>query len=159
MLPPEATMSVEADLIPLDGTEALADRIDGAIGEASMFHETFGVYAQGVGYETITAPNAWHNRLIAYSNDNTDGVTPRMCNSNNCPAGIATQKPELRARLDIDTSAERLATFFQASVELMSVMARACGHDHLSEFTQHDLATWDHKMAQLTGIRFSGLSS
>lgn len=49
MLPAEATMSVEADLIPLDGTEALADQIDGAIGEASMFHETFGVYAQGVG--------------------------------------------------------------------------------------------------------------
>ncbi len=75
MLPPEATMSVEADLIPLDGTEALADQIDGAIGEASMFHETFGVYAQGVGYETITAPDGWRDRLIAYSNDNTDGVT------------------------------------------------------------------------------------
>ncbi len=59
MLPPEATMSVEADLIPLDGTEALADQIDGAIGEASMFHETFGVYAQGVGYETVTAPEGW----------------------------------------------------------------------------------------------------
>ena len=75
MLPVEATMSVEADLIPLDGTEALADQIDGAIGEASMFHETFGVYAQGVGYETITAPDGWRDRLIAYSNDNTDGVT------------------------------------------------------------------------------------
>ena len=30
MLPLEATMSVEADLIPLDGTEASADKIDGA---------------------------------------------------------------------------------------------------------------------------------
>jgi len=75
MLPPEATMSVEADLIPLGGTEALADQIDGAIGEASVFHETFGVYAQGVGYETITAPDGWRDRLIEYSNDNTDGVT------------------------------------------------------------------------------------
>lgn len=75
MLPPETTMSVEADLIPIDGTEALADQIDGAIGEASMFHETFGVYAQGVGYETITAPDGWRDRLIEYSNDNTDGVT------------------------------------------------------------------------------------
>ena len=63
-------------------------------------------------------------------------VGARMCNSNNCPAGIATQKPELRARLDVDTSAQRLATFFEASVELMSVMARACGHDHLSKFTR-----------------------
>jgi len=32
LLPPETTMSVEADLIPLDGTEALADRIDGVTG-------------------------------------------------------------------------------------------------------------------------------
>lgn len=52
-----------------------ADEIDGAIGEASMFHETFGVYAQGVGYETITAPDGWRDRLIRYSNDSTDGVT------------------------------------------------------------------------------------
>lgn len=75
LLPAEAVLSVEVDLIPLEGTEALADQIDGAIGEASMFHETFGVYAQGVGYETITAPDGWKERLIAYSNDNTDGVT------------------------------------------------------------------------------------
>ncbi len=86
-------------------------------------------------------------------------VGARMCNSNNCPAGIATQKPELRARLDIERSAQQLATFFAASVELMSVMARACGHDHLSKFTKDDLATWNHEMARLSGVRFSGLSS
>lgn len=86
-------------------------------------------------------------------------VGARMCNSNNCPTGVATQKPELRARLDIDAAAQRLATFFDASVELMSVMARACGHDHLSKFGPGDLATWDDKMAGLSGIRFSGLST
>ena len=86
-------------------------------------------------------------------------VGARMCNSNNCPTGVATQKPELRARLDIETSAHRLATFFKASVELMSVMARACGHDHLSKFTKDDLASWDDKMAQLSGVRFSGFSN
>ncbi len=83
-------------------------------------------------------------------------VGARMCNTNNCPAGIATQKPELRARLDVAASAQRLATFFEASVELMSVMARACGHDHLSKFTNNDLATWDDKMAKLSGINYSG---
>ena len=51
-----------------------ADMIDGAIGEASSFHETFGVYAQGVGYETITAPHGWRDRLVVYANENTDGV-------------------------------------------------------------------------------------
>ena len=83
-------------------------------------------------------------------------VAARMCNSNNCPAGIATQKPELRARLDVESAAERLATFFGASVELMEVMARACGHDHLSKFVKTDLATWDEKMARLSGVRYAG---
>jgi hypothetical protein len=31
--------------------------------------------------------------------------------------------------------------------------------DHLSKFTQNDLTTWEHKMAQLSGVRFSGFSS
>jgi len=35
-------------------------------------------------------------------------VGARMCNSNNCPTGVATQKPELRARLNVQASAEKL---------------------------------------------------
>ncbi len=86
-------------------------------------------------------------------------VAARMCNSNNCPAGIATQKPELRARLDVEAASQRLATFFGASTELMEVMARACGHDHLSKFNKNDLATWDDRMAKLTGVRYSGFEA
>lgn len=56
-------------------------------------------------------------------------IAARMCNSNNCPVGIATQKPKLCRRLDIQQGAERLARFFGASVERMQVMARAWGHD------------------------------
>ena len=70
-------------------------------------------------------------------------VAARMCNSNNCPTGIATQKPELRALLDAEAASQRLANFFESSTELMSVMARACGHDHLSKFEKRDLATWN----------------
>ncbi|MFT7700163.1 MAG: glutamate synthase domain-containing protein 2 [Candidatus Krumholzibacteriia bacterium] len=83
-------------------------------------------------------------------------VAARICNSNNCPAGIATQKPELRARLDVPEAALRLQRFMGASVELMQVMARACGHSNLSEFEQNDLATWQYDMARLSGVRFSG---
>jgi len=86
-------------------------------------------------------------------------VAARMCNTNNCPAGIATQNPDLRKRLDVDASALRLKNFFEASVELMQVMARACGHHRLSDFNQDDLATWHHSMAQLSGVRFSGFES
>ena len=38
-------------------------------------------------------------------------VAARICNTNNCPTGIATQKPELRKRLDVDEGAARLARF------------------------------------------------
>ena len=84
-------------------------------------------------------------------------VAARICNSNNCPAGIATQKSELRQRLDVNTAAKQLNNFFDASVELMKVMARACGHDHLNKFNQNDLATWHRDMALLSGVRYSGL--
>lgn len=83
-------------------------------------------------------------------------VGARICNSNNCPAGIATQKPALRARLNVETAAQRLANFFAASTELMQVMARACGHQSLSAFTLQDLATFSPAMAELSGIEFAG---
>ncbi|MGI9493852.1 MAG: glutamate synthase-related protein [Geminicoccaceae bacterium] len=86
-------------------------------------------------------------------------VAARMCNTNNCPAGIATQKPELRARLDVENGAKRLANFLTASTHLMQVMARACGHDHLSEFRRDDLTTWKQEMAALSGISFGGAGS
>jgi glutamate synthase domain-containing protein 2 len=85
-------------------------------------------------------------------------VAARMCNTNNCPAGIATQKPELRAKLNIAKSSKQLFNFFSASTELMKVMARACGHDHLNQFNQKDITTWKKDMADLTRIQYAGNS-
>jgi len=85
-------------------------------------------------------------------------VAARMCNTNNCPAGIATQKADLRQRLNVEKSANQLKNFFEASVELMQVMARACGHDSLSHFNKQDLATWNREMALLSGVRYSGFT-
>lgn len=81
----------------------------------------------------------------------------RACHTNNCPVGIATQKEHLRQRIIIEESAQRLANFFQASVELMKVMARACGHRNLGDFSIDDLTTWKKEMAGLTGIRYGGV--
>ena len=83
-------------------------------------------------------------------------VAARMCNTNNCPTGIATQKADLRQRLDVEKSAQQLKNFFHASVELMQVMARACGHDALDQFNKEDLATWHKDMASLSGVKYSG---
>jgi nitrite reductase/ring-hydroxylating ferredoxin subunit len=80
----------------------------------------------------------------------------RACHTNNCPVGIATQKDHLRARLPVDIAAERLARFFGASVELMTVLARAAGHDHLGKFCNDDLTTFSADMARLTGVNYGG---
>lgn len=83
-------------------------------------------------------------------------VGARICNTNRCPSGIATQDPELRKRLDIGIASKRLFNFFDASITLMKVMARACGHTHLKQFNKHDLATWHRELAELSGIEWSG---
>ncbi|KIO37997.1 glutamate synthase-related protein [Shewanella sp. cp20] len=85
-------------------------------------------------------------------------VAARICNTNNCPAGIATQNADLRQRLNIDKSAQQLANFLQASTELMQVMARACGHHSLQDFNLDDLATWHSEMARLSGIPYAGVT-
>jgi glutamate synthase domain-containing protein 2/nitrite reductase/ring-hydroxylating ferredoxin subunit len=84
-------------------------------------------------------------------------IAMRACHTNNCPVGIATQKPHLVARLAVDKSAKQLANFFDASVHLMQVMARACGHDHVSQFTLDDLTTWKREMAELSGVSYGGI--
>lgn len=56
-------VSMEADIIVCDAPD-LADVIDGALGELSPFHATFGYYAQGVGEETAVLPDGWKDRLV-----------------------------------------------------------------------------------------------
>ena len=85
-------------------------------------------------------------------------IAMRACHTNNCPVGIATQKPNLVSRIVVEKSARQLANFFEASTELMQVMARACGHRHLSEFNADDLTTWKREMAELSGVSYGGLA-
>ena len=83
----------------------------------------------------------------------------RACHTNNCPVGIATQKQHLRVRLPVDEASQRLARFFGASVELMKVMARACGRRHLSELSAEDLTTFRREIAELCGIAYGGVTA
>ena len=81
----------------------------------------------------------------------------RACHTNNCPVGIATQKQHLRDRLPVDIAAERLARYFTAAVELMTVVARAAGHRHLSDFEFSDLTSFKRDMCDLTGVAYGGV--
>lgn len=83
----------------------------------------------------------------------------RACHTNNCPVGIATQQEHLRKRLVVEKSAQQLANYLGATVELMKTLARACGHRHLRDFAVHDLTTWNADIAKLTGIQYAGVEA
>lgn len=82
----------------------------------------------------------------------------RACHTNNCPVGIATQREDLRQRLEIQKSAKQLNNFFEAAKELITVVSRACGHDNINKFGMNDLSTFNHDMHRLTGIRYAGVN-
>jgi hypothetical protein len=72
---PDALLaSIEADLYPRHAPDK-SDLIDGAIGELSAFHRTFGYYAHGVDDTTATLPAGWPDRLVPIANENTGGAT------------------------------------------------------------------------------------
>jgi len=72
--PVRLLMSMEADIYPKNKPKN-ADKVDGAIGEGSSFHELNGYYAQGVGERTAVLPKNWKARLVTVNNENTSGVT------------------------------------------------------------------------------------
>lgn len=71
--PEELIVSMEADVFPKDRPQD-SILIDGAIGERSVFHETFGYYAHGVDETTATLPSGWRERLVPVESENTRGA-------------------------------------------------------------------------------------
>jgi len=66
-LPDAAIASIEVDVAFLDDPGAQkADLVDGAIGEMSSFHQTFGIYGQGVEVSTAVLPSGWEDRVVMF---------------------------------------------------------------------------------------------
>lgn len=118
-LPEEAARSVEVDIALAEDPEgALADLVDGSIGEASMFHDTFGYYAQGVTTSTATLPRGWRHRLVRFATPGTDGVTALCLEIHDLwiSKAVASRPKDLefcraladRALVDVETLAARL---------------------------------------------------
>ena len=71
-LPDPAVGSIEADLAFFDDLDnAKSDEVDGAIGEDSQFHATFGYYGQGVSVTTAVLPAGWRDRVVVFENADT----------------------------------------------------------------------------------------
>ena len=80
----------------------------------------------------------------------------RICGTGNCPAGIATQDPELRARLDVEAAAQRVANYLNVSLAEMKTFARITGHTSIHDLNVTDLVTLNRDIAECTSIPYAG---
>ena len=80
----------------------------------------------------------------------------RICGSGNCPVGIATQNPELRARLNMEATVRRVANFLNVSLSELKTFARITGHSSVHDLSLSDLITLDKDIEEFTGIPHAG---
>ena len=80
----------------------------------------------------------------------------RICGTGKCPVGVATQDPELRKRLDVEASAQRVANFLNVSLEELKTFARITGNTSVHDLSMDNLVTLDKEIAEYTGMRHAG---
>lgn len=132
--PAEVLASTEADVFPKHYPER-ADVIDGAIGELSQFHQTFGYYAQGVSERTATLPSGWQQRLVAVRGPGTRGATGWCLETHDLAVSklVAGREKDIdfvralvkHGLIDVKTLGERLASTPLDEQVVAAVRARA----------------------------------
>ncbi len=123
--PAPLTQSMEADVFPKDQPDR-SIVIDGAIGELSLFHDTFGYYAHGVDESTAILPNGWRERLVKVDNANTVGAVGWCLETND----LAVSKLAAGRARDFEFVGEMLRNQF-ASADI--IRARLTTTPRLSE--------------------------
>jgi hypothetical protein len=95
MLPDDATMSAEADIVPFDDDdEEKADKVDGLLGEASHFSDKYGIYADGVSPWTASLPEGWNERLVRIEDPETGAVGLCLHPEDLCVAKALAGRPK-----------------------------------------------------------------
>jgi glutamate synthase domain-containing protein 2 len=66
-------------------------------------------------------------------------IQAQVCQTNTCPAGIATQKKWLQKGIHIPTKAERFANYARAYRKELKELSHAAGYPHPSDFKMTDI--------------------
>ena len=77
----------------------------------------------------------------------------KICDSGNCPVGVATQDDELRKRLKIETASKRVENYLRVSTEELKTFARITGHSDVHDLNIEDLCTISSEISDYTYIR------
>jgi glutamate synthase domain-containing protein 2 len=77
----------------------------------------------------------------------------RICDTGDCPVGVATQDEDLRKRLKIETASKRVENYLRVSTEELKTFARITGHNDVHDLNIEDLCTINSEISDYTDIR------
>ena len=77
----------------------------------------------------------------------------KICDSGDCPVGVATQDDGLRKRLKIETASKRVENYLRVSTEELKTIARITGHSDVHDLNIEDLCTISSEISDYTDIR------
>ncbi len=80
-----------------------------------------------------------------------------LCHTGKCPAGLATQDPMLRRRLNIDRAAEQIKNFLKAFINEMCTFAQLAGKSKLRNLEKEDLRALTWRASLMTGVKIMGI--
>jgi glutamate synthase domain-containing protein 2 len=78
------------------------------------------------------------------------------CHTGRCHAGIGTQDPEQRKKLDIDLAAEKAANYIRGITAEAMLLAKAAGKTKLKNLEREDLRSLSLEACAMTGIPLAG---
>ncbi len=87
------------------------------------------------------------------------GTQPGLCHhchTGRCPVGIATQDPDLEARLDPERAAQRMTNYLKALTMELTTLARACGKSSVHNLEPEDLVALTIESAAMAGVPLAG---
>ncbi len=76
----------------------------------------------------------------------------RICNTGNCPVGIATQNPELRERFIIEESVKRFVNLYSGTAKEIETFVRISGRKSIHELNLSDIFTISREISEFTDI-------
>ncbi len=79
------------------------------------------------------------------------------CHTGLCPVGVATQDPELEARMDVAAGAERIARYLTAMTMEITALAKACGKSTVHNLEVEDLRALSFESSAFTGVKMAGI--
>ncbi len=77
----------------------------------------------------------------------------KICDTGDCPMGVATQNEILRKRLKIDLASKRVENFLKVSTEELKTFARITGHSDVHDLNVRDLCTVNSEISDFTDIK------